>query len=472
MRSTIEQKVFDYITINKLFSVEDKLVLAVSGGADSVCLFRILCSLEKSGLRRENFLVVHVNHNLRGEFSDADEKFVENLAKEYGVCYKGISLDVEEYAKTHKLSIETAARNLRQTHIANAAKEFHASLIATAHHRGDNAETLLHRMIRGCGYLGLAGIWPKKHFSSYDITYIRPLLAIDRSDIVGYLSNLKQAWREDHTNNELVYTRNKIRHRLLPLLNSSCDCDIIAKLDSLSNSARKLQNRISLAVENSLNLIKFDVKRATIAKCEFNKLSPACRVAIVTHILDTIGFSSSRLDSIHIKKILELAQSDEPNSSLQLPQNFELLNEYGDLIFYHKQAPEVIEDTHLAVTGAAKFGHLEFKTRVFEFDQKSFQAYKRNSDSNVEWFDADKVSPKLILRQRRRGDSFVAFGTSKPQRVGKFLTSAKVSRIFRDQVVIVEDAKRIIWVSPIRPCASAKITNKTKQVLEIQRREI
>ncbi len=469
MRSTVEQKVFDFITTNKLFRAEDKLVIAVSGGADSVCLFRILCSLEKRHLRRENFLVVHVNHNLRGKFSDDDEKFVENLAKEYGVCYKGISLDVAGYAKANKLSIETAARNLRQTHIVNAAKEFGSSLIATAHHRGDNAETILHRMMRGCGYLGLAGIWPKKYFPLFDITYIRPLLAIDRSDIIEYLSNLKQAWREDHTNSELLYTRNKIRHRLLPLLNSSCDCDIVTKLDSLSNSARKLQDRISIALEGSLELIEFDGKRAIIAKDEFNKLSPACRVAIVTQILDTLDFNSSRLDSTHIKNILDLAASDVPNSSLQLPLGFDLLNEYGNLIFYRKQPLEVIEETPLAIDGVTKFGNLEFKTRVFEFNLESFQAYKRNNDPNIEWFDADKVSSKLNLRQRKEGDSFVAFGRKKPQRVGKFLTSAKVSRTFRDQVVIVEDAKRIIWVSPIRACAHTKITNKTKRVLEIQR---
>jgi len=188
-------------------------VVAVSGGADSVALLRMLhaCS--------QKLIVAHVNHQLRGDASDADAAFVEHLATSLGLHFRGISIDVAGVTQCEGGNLEANARKLRYDWLLTVARESQANWIATGHTADDQIETVLHRLIRGTGLNGLAGIRAERTLAD-NITLVRPMLHLHHAELIDYLKSLPQAWREDATNTDLAFTRNRIRHELLPLMRS------------------------------------------------------------------------------------------------------------------------------------------------------------------------------------------------------------------------------------------------------------
>lgn len=210
----MREHVLQYIRERNLLHAGDRVAVAVSGGADSVALLRLLLEL------REEFgmvlFVAHFNHQLRGEESDADERFVADLASQHELPFFASRADVREHATANRLSLEHAARELRYRWLTELAHTEKFDAIATAHNSDDQAETVLMKFLRGAGTRGLAGI----HFRLVMdcIPILRPLLATPRAEIELYLRELNQPWREDHTNCDTHFTRNRIRHELLPLL--------------------------------------------------------------------------------------------------------------------------------------------------------------------------------------------------------------------------------------------------------------
>ena len=463
-----EQKVLDYIHENALFPPAQGILLAISGGADSLCLFRILLSLSKQNLLETPIFLAHVNHNLRGAESDQDQLFVEELARKNKIPLKTISVDVEAYSKEFKVSIETAARDLRRKHIAIIAREFGVSCIITAHHCDDNAETLIHRMMRGCGYRGLSGIWAKKYFSDENITYIRPMLSLNRAAIIQYLRSINQQWREDSTNAQTIYTRNKIRHKLLPQLQLESSRDISEQLFSLSESARKLQNRLLPKLLLARERIDFDSDKAIVSCAEFEQITIAVKIALIGDILDELGFSAKRLDSVHMQNILRIAGNGGGTAKIDLPLGFEVVREYGWLIFRKPTKTPFAQAVILPDSGEVIFAGSIFQIREFDFDAEAFELFKANKSKNVEWFDCAKLAGKITLRSRKEADRFTPIGQSVGKRIGKFLTSAKISRLEREKVVVIADEEKVIWLSPIRACDETKITPATKRILEIK----
>src|SRR4030042_3046746 len=211
MLSDFEKKVADFIKANSLFESADRIVLAVSGGADSTALLYLLHNLKKQKIIRADLVCAHINHQLRDPDADLDENFVIDMARKLNCRVTTNRLDVSVFAEKNKLSIETAARRLRIEALRKIAKAENCKCVVTAHHSNDNAETILHRIMRGTGFRGLAGIWPVQVFDD-DIIFIRPLLSVTRNEIIEYLQERNLKWRTDHTNADCRYTRNFIRH--------------------------------------------------------------------------------------------------------------------------------------------------------------------------------------------------------------------------------------------------------------------
>ena len=174
MLCAFEKTIAEFATTSRLFGPAERILLAVSGGVDSVAMAGALVKLTKGGIITAQFVIGHVNHNLRGRAGDKDQQFVAALAKRLGLRIITRSVDVRRYAAENKLSIETAARNLRTGALANIATETGSKTIATAHHKNDNAETIVHRLLRGTGLRGVGGIWPKRDFPA-GVTVVRPL---------------------------------------------------------------------------------------------------------------------------------------------------------------------------------------------------------------------------------------------------------------------------------------------------------
>jgi tRNA(Ile)-lysidine synthase len=468
-----EKKVAGFIEANGLFGPADKILLAVSGGADSTALLYALCAIKTESVFSGRFLCAHINHQLRGAESDGDEAFVIEQAEKLNLPITTKRLSVQGFARKNKLSIETAARELRIESLLDIAKANDCRWVATAHQKGDSAETVIQRLVRGTGFRGLGGIWPVRKFAD-GISFVRPLLCVGRDEIVEYLNKRKLKWRVDRTNDDCSYRRNFIRHRLLPALQQQCSGSIVEQLAKLSQSAQKFYSLVCSEAEKVWpNLADCTADNVTLDLKSFLAQTPAVKVEIVRRSLTYLGGGERDLTHRHYERILQLALQKTAGRQIELPDGFIVWREYGNLIFARcqendtakKHTDEIIE---LQVPGQTQFGSFSIEATVLETDKKQFEKFKQQKTNFVEWFDLDNVKLPLVVRSREQGDRFVPLGLREEKKVGKFLTDAKVPRQIRKKVFIIADAEKIIWVWPVRISEQARVTGSTQKILQLQ----
>lgn len=468
-----ENKIAGFIKANVLFGSADKILLAVSGGADSTALLHAMCALKADGVLDGKLICAHINHQLRGTEAEADEDFVIAQARNLKLAITTSKVDVRGFARRNKLSIETAARKLRLESLLDIAKTNNCNQIATAHQKDDNAETVLQRLVRGTGFCGLGGIWPKRVFER-GIVFVRPLLCVRRAEIVEYLKKRNLKWRIDKTNENCKYRRNYIRHRLIPVLQQQCSDSIVEQLSKLAQSARKFHSMVCNSAEKIWpamaefgdDSLKLDLK--------IFQLEPEpVKVELVRRSLTRLGSGERDLTHLHYEKILQLAEQNVSNSKITLPNRFVVCREYGNLVFARtektlKPDEKIDKSIELKVLGQVRFGNYLVEATIFEAEVGRFERFKAEKSKSVEWFDLDKVQPPLEVRFRKTGDRFVPLGLEREKKVGKFLTAAKVPLRIREKLLVVADSQRIIWVWPIRISERAKVTGKTRKILQLQ----
>lgn len=472
MPAEFENKVAEFIESNGLFGRADKILLAVSGGADSTALMYAVCALKAEGVMGSEFICAHINHQLRGAEADADEDFVVGEAAGLKVPVVTRRVDVREYAHKNKLSIETAGRELRIEALVDIAKANNCNVVATAHQKDDNAETILQRLSRGTGYRGLGGIWPKRTFES-GVTFVRPLICVTRAEIIEYLEQRKLAWRMDRTNVDYSYRRNFIRHRLIPELQRRCSGPLVEQLYELSESARKFYDMVCELAEKVW---------AKVAECADEKVildlqglsaeHPAVKVELVRRALAAVGSGEQDLTQEHFERVLQLAGQKASGRRIELPGGVVVGREYGKLIFSRGEDEHVKKKTGDSITikvpGQTRFGNYLAEAGVFEVELGSEGRFKAGKTSFVEWFDLDKVKMPLVVRYRQAGERFIPLGSRQEKKVGKFLTAQRVPQRIRRRLLIAADTEKIIWVWPIRISEQAKVTGETRRILRLQ----
>ena len=283
---------------------------AVSGGADSTALLNAISSLSSKNILRPEVLCAHINHQLRAARADSDEDFVIAQAARLKLAINTKQVDVRKFAAGEKLSIETAARQLRIKNLIEIAQASNCTAIATAHQKNDNAETILQRLSRGTGYRGLGGIWPMRIFND-GFKFVRPLLCVDRNEIIKYLQQRNLKWRHDHTNADCTYRRNYIRHRLLPQLQQNCTVSLVEQLSELSEAARRFYKLLCLradevwpkAIDCSGEKITLDIK-TLLAQPQ-----PVI-VELLRRGMTALGCGERNLTQYHYQRILKLAQQN------------------------------------------------------------------------------------------------------------------------------------------------------------------
>ena len=468
-----EKKVADFIKETPLVDSAERVLLAVSGGADSTALLYAMHALKTENILSADLVCVHINHQLRGADADVDEDFVIAQARDLKLTIITKKLDVRGFARKNKLSIETAARQMRIETLLNIAKAGNCNSIAAAHHKNDNAETILHRLVRGTGFRGLAGIWPTRLFAD-DIRFIRPLLSVTRDEIIEYLKKRNLQWRRDHTNADCTYTRNFIRHRLLPALQQDCTGSLVEQLSTLAASARKFyigvcnctQKAWPQLTDCSANELKLNLQM-------FLTYPVPVKVELVRRSLTAIGCGQRDLTRLHFQRILRLAEQNVGGRKIELPAGFVVRREYGNLIFVRpeKTSPhdELIKNsTRLQVPGKTKFGRFLIQAATLEVDGSRIEKFKTEKSNCIESFDWDKVKLPLMVRSRKAGDRFWPLGLETEKKIGKFLTAAKVPHHLRRKVLVIEDSEKIIWLWPVRIGEQAKITEGTQKVLQLK----
>ncbi len=431
------RKVEQYILAHNLLQGGEKVIVGVSGGADSVALLDILHSF------RIECVVAHCNFHLRGEESNRDAFFVEELCKKYNLKYERIDFDTEAHAEINGISIEMAARELRYNWFEQIRLIHLADKIAVAHHRDDSVETILLNLIRGTGIKGLTGIPPMNGH------IIRPLLSVSREEIIEYLKDRKLPYVDDSTNNEDLYTRNKIRLNIIPLIetiNPSAKECILRTAENLS----QVNNIYQLYIEK----IKGEIFKDN--RIDINLLIRYAEPeAILFEILSPYGFNPAT-----IKQIFESIISQP--GKIFYADSYSLLRDRTHFILKKRENLTIdsftIQQEDAIITYPI---HLKIETIPLSND------FIIENDRNTLYVDISKISYPLILRRWEKGDWFIPFGMNGKKKVSDYFSDNKFSLYDKQSSWLLCSGKDILWIVGQRTDNRFKITDDTKEILKI-----
>ena len=440
------QCVLAYIRKHDLLRAGDRVGVAVSGGADSVGLLRMLLELRQElGIVPS---VVHLNHSLRGAESDADEHFVRELAQENGLEFFAETCDIKEYAGQHKLTLEAAARELRYKFFERLLCDGKVAKIATAHTLDDQAETVLLKMLRGAGTRGLAGIYPKLiipqpavdsstqrsvHSSQPEKSIIRPFLAIRHAEVENHLRDLSQPWREDSSNRDLRHTRNRIRHEVLPLL-QALNPAVRETLSEVAEIARAEESYWSQEVLRLLPLATASLDRGgiQIGGPVYHEAPLALKRRLVRAAAHSIGLD---LEFRHIDTLL----TEQNRGRMQLSANWAALQD-ADKIQIEPTSPAPANyEYRLPLPGETVVPELE---SVFHagFSPAPCDGSERNlADSRA-------VTSPLVIRNWRPGDRFWPAHSKQESKVKELLQDRHITGDVKKQWPVIACGNKVIWM--------------------------
>lgn len=448
-------------TIQKynLLCPDDKVVVALSGGPDSVALLDSLVKIApKMNL---SILVAHYNHKLRGNESQKDEAFCRKLSESYGLPFLCGRMDSAKKQKGE--SPEAFYRRQRYAFLNNVAKINQAQKIALGHNLQDQAHTVLLRLVRGSSLEGLKGIEPIR-----ENKYIRPLIEVSRQEIIQYLSKNKISYRKDSSNKDEKYLRNKIRARLIPLLKKEFNPKIEEDLAQTARILRGEDDFIKTHVAKALQS-KYITKNETSVSMNIDYLlglHAAVRSRLFKTILDNMQSSKQVVTSTHINNLEIIAQKNVSGKSISLPGCIIAKREYNSLMLERKKPIRKKREYSYALKVNGSFyirernvSVLLKKSRPGKIDCKA--------DDKI-YMDFDKLSPPLVLRNRRNGDWIEPMGMKGRKKIKDYLIDEKVPRALRDEIMLITDADSVVWIEKKRLSERVKITSKTKNILEVR----
>ena len=326
----LKENVLNTIKKYNLIENEDIIVVGVSGGPDSICLVDLLNEIRNDGKIKFEILVCHINHGIRKEAKD-DEEFVKKYCEEKQIPFFVKHANVEEIAKKMKIGTEEAGRKVRYDFFEEITKKMNANKIATAHTKNDNAETVLMNLIRGSGTAGLNGIKAVR-----DNKYIKPLIETSREEIEEYCKEKVLNPRHDKTNDENIYTRNKIRNILIPMIKEEFNPNIIETIDRLSKLIEKENSYIDIITEETYKkiLIKEEKQEIILDLKKFNEEHEVIKSKLVLYTIKKLFGQTNGIEKIHIDDILKLCQNNIGNKYLTPNKHLKILVNKGKMYFF------------------------------------------------------------------------------------------------------------------------------------------
>lgn len=436
------KKIAHFIASNNLLVKEKKYLIALSGGADSVCLLLVL---DKLGY---NIEVVHCNFNLRGDESLRDEQFCIELCEKRNIKIHLAHFDTNSYALLHKTSIEMAARNLRYSFFENLRHDIGADGVCVAHHQNDCVETLIMNLIRGTGIKGLAGIMPKRD------SIIRPLLCVSRDEIEDFLTKESQDYVTDSTNLDDFCVRNSIRLNIIPMMekiNPSVVQNIVRTAMRM-NEANKVFNE---SIEASSSKVSDLIDGSLYIDIRALKKEPSPEYTLF-NILKNYRFNPEQIESI--------------GYNLDFPTGTRFLSDTHQLVFdREKMIVTKIENNRISLKIPEHGKYIINDVKSIRIEKvivnKEFNISKDNFTATL---DSANVKFPLLLRNVENGDRFFPFGMKGSKLVSKYMTDKRFSLIDKQKQMVIEDASgNIIWLVGERTDERFKITNKTTYALVI-----
>ena len=428
-----------YIDKYQLLTAGKPVLVGVSGGADSIALLTVLVELGYS------CIVGHCNFHLRGEESMRDEHFTETYARKLGLPFVKVDFNTRDYAAEHHLSVEMAARELRYAWFEEMRCVHDAQAIAVAHHRDDNVETVLMNLIRGSGIRGMSGIRPKNGF------VIRPLLPVTRQEILQWLAERQLEYVTDSTNLSATYTRNFIRLRVLPLL------------ETINPSVRTAINRTAehLAETESLFAYVMADARKRVFEAE-NRLSIKALMqypspkTVLFELLKVFHFTPSSVDEIFLSLTKE-------SGKLFFSSSHRLVKDRDCLLLSPLAAAGEKEVYFLTGEEGCWSGPIDLAfSRIVRIEELHIQ-----KDKDIAYFDLDKLKFPLVLRHWQQGDWFVPFGMQGRKKLSDYFSDKKFSRLEKEQVWLLCSGDEVIWIVGERSDNRFRVECATKRCLVV-----
>lgn len=421
---------------------ERRTLIAVSGGVDSI----VLCDLfYRSGYR---FGIAHCNFQLRGAAADEDEEFCRAIAQKYKVPFFSIKFETAEFAEKEKLSIQEAARKLRYEWFMAIQQKEKYYYLATAHHANDNAETILYNIIKGTGVKGLRGILPKKD------TLIRPLLFAEKNQLIQYQQACGLDFREDSSNKEDKYSRNKIRLHIIPEIEKinpafvhtvTAAATNFLQLEQIESAVVKKQEKKVISQNNGKTYFSIKALLAIKNPTQF-----------LLHQLSPFGFTFSQCENIY-------ATLRHPETKFFYTTAFRLVKGRHSLLLEENNSPTSV---YIAIPNAPALLKINQKTLQLNIVENNATAIQKK-ENNAQ-IDLAKIQFPLVVRSVKMGDYFYPIGMNgKKKKVSKFLKDIKLNQQEKENILVMESAGKIVWVIGYRIDERYKLTATTQQVLQI-----
>ncbi|MBS6160862.1 MAG: tRNA lysidine(34) synthetase TilS [Firmicutes bacterium] len=440
----IEERVFSYIEKYNMIEAGSQVIVGISGGGDSVCLLFLLSKYQKR--RPFHLLGIHVNHGIRGQEALRDQEYAKKLCERLGVPFTVYTYSVPAIAQQEKRSLEEAGRMVRRRAFEEKAASLgKKAVIALAHHENDNAETVLHNLIRGTKAAGMGGIRPIQEIGE-GVAYIRPLLKVTREEIETYLRQQKIPWMTDSTNQELEYTRNRIRHKILPemeKINPKAVSHIAQAADTFQAIEEYLTGQADMLYREYVEQREngYWIRKELFLEKEL------MQSYVIRMVLERAADKKQDLTAFHVESILSLGKG-RTGASVSLPGGVLASQVYGDLY------------VRLPDSGEAPLKELELDIFPWENQQIPEKTYTK-------WFDYDKIKSSLEIRHRKPGDFLTIADTGGRKKLKDYFIDCKIPREEREKVTLLAEGSHILWVVGYRISQYYKVTSQTKTVLKV-----
>lgn len=457
------QKCKKFISDYQLIQPKDRILIALSGGADSVFLFYLLLQIREE--MELDLRAVHVEHGLRGDESIKDAQFVGKLCEQYQIPLQEYCCNITKSAKKSGRTIEEEARVVRYRFFEETSKMWEIDKIAIAHNATDDVETILFHMIRGSGLTGLTGIRPIRE------QYIRPLLCITGKEIRTFLDGNGVRYCIDETNQDIKYSRNRIRHCILPQM-EEINPGVFGHMEDMKKELMEVRDFVEEATKQAIDQYT-DYRDGTyqIYQDCFLKEKGYLQNRVIYQTLVQCAQSAKDIERIHVESVRNLMDS-QVGKRIHLPYKMVAYRSYRGLEIEQVKQEDDEERSYLGaveleIPGVtnAEYWDATIQTRVFSYDGTEASIPKNQC---TKWFDYDIIKKRLVIRKRQPGDYIAIHQDGSLKTIKKLFTDEKIPEKQRNDQMLLMMEDECLWAVGIRMSETAKVSASTRQILEIK----
>jgi tRNA(Ile)-lysidine synthase len=456
------EKLKSHLITNNLIKKGDCILLAVSGGLDSVALLHLFSKIQD--FFQLKLAVVHVNHGIRGEEADGDLEFVRSLSDQYNLPFYFQKVDALKFAREQRYSLEESARILRYQVYEETLKKSKFAKLATGHTANDQAETILQHLLRGSGILGMSGIAETRG------PYIRPLLIFTRNELKTYVKQHELQYRQDSTNRELKYRRNRIRNELIPYLEKNFNPNLIKTLNHLGEIFAENEQFLKFHANESFDtLVVYRKKNKIILDINhFLNYFIILRKYIIFRVFEELSINRNLLNFDKLSKILKLISNKEIGKQITFDKDWGLYIDHDGIVIKKNVQPFPKTKLNVLEKGPVRFRDYEFGWTIFE------RQYLKNFDENpnIEFLDLEQTGSQLYLRNFQPGDRFIPLNFTGHKKVADYFSDRKIPHHFREEIPILESNRGIVWICGYCIDDRFKVTSDSKRILKVEMKEV